>query len=146
MIAMALPVLPVTTSLRLGEYSANRGGRRWLFLAAKIALVVPIVFFGALAFAPILPLPVLPNCMIVGNLVAFRWVLTDQRRRCPECLRLLAHPATIGRPAHTVLEWYGTEFACTKGHGLLHVREDVSISFHSQRWLHLDRSWRALFS
>jgi len=42
---MALPGLLATTSLRLGEYPANRYGWRWVFLASKIALLLPIVFF-----------------------------------------------------------------------------------------------------
>ena len=43
------------------------------------------------------------------------------------------------------LEWYGTEFACVKGHGLLHVPEIPTVSFRTQRWVHLDRSWSGLF-
>jgi hypothetical protein len=143
--AMSMPVVLATTSLRLGEYPAHRSGRRWAFFAAKIALVMPIVFFGALALWPILRM-LLIYVMLPGYVIAFRWALADQRRRCPECLRLVSHPAPIGEPSHVLLEWYGTEFACAKGHGLLHVPEIPTVSFRTQTWMRLDRSWRALFS
>jgi uncharacterized membrane protein HdeD (DUF308 family) len=143
--AMSLPALLATTSLRLGEYPVNRYGWRWVFFAGKIALVLPLVFFGALALWPIVG-PMFVHCMLAGYAIAFRWALIDQRRRCPECLRLLAYPAPVGRPSHTFLDWYGTEFACPKGHGLLHVPEIPTVSFRTQRWLHLDRSWSGLFS
>jgi hypothetical protein len=145
MAAMALPALLATTSLRLGEYAAHRYGWRWVFLAGKIALVHSIVFFGVLDVLSVVG-PVIAVCWIPGCVLAFRWALIDQRRRCPECLRLLAYPAPIGRRSRTFLEWYGTEFACPKGHGLLHVPETPAISFRTQRWLHLDRSWSGLFS
>jgi hypothetical protein len=115
---MALPALPAITSLRLGEYPASRNGWRWVFFVGKIALLLPIVFLGVLDLADMIGLkihagPIL--CILVGNVAAFRWALIDQRRRCPECLRLLAHPARIGLPSQTFLEWYGTEFVCVRG-------------------------------
>ena len=83
--------------------------------------------------------------MIVGSVVGFRWVLVDQRRRCPVCLRLLTHATPIGEPSRTLLELYGTEQICTRGHGLLHVPE-IRSSYSEQRWLRLDSSWSGLFS
>ena len=145
---MALPALPAITSLRLGEYPSNRNGWRWAFFAGKIALVLPIVFLGVLDLAAMVGLKVHAgalHCIVIGNVAALRWVLIDQRRRCPECLRLLAHPARIGMPSQTFLEWYGTEFVCVKGHGLLHVPEIPTASFRTQSWMHLDRSWSGLF-
>jgi hypothetical protein len=39
------------------------------------------------------------------------------------------------------------EFVCPKGHGLLYVPETSTVSFQrAQRWQHLDRSWRTMFS
>jgi hypothetical protein len=32
-----------------------------------------------------------------------------------------------------------------KGHGLLHVPEIPTVSFRTQSWMHLDRSWSGLF-
>ena len=145
MAAMSLPALLATTSLGLGEYPVNRYGWRWAFLAGKIALLLPLVFFGALALWPLIG-RALVHLMWIGYAIAFRWALVDQRRRCPQCLRLLKHPAPIGEPSHMFLEWYGTEFACVKGHGLLHVPEIPTVSFRTQTWMRLDRSWRALFS
>ena len=142
---LGVPVLVATTSLRLGEYPANRCGWRWVFFACKIALLLPLVFFAALDLWPIAGPAMRAFCMAVGYVIAFRWALIDQRRRCPECLRLLAHPARIGRITETFLQWYGTEFACPKGHGLLHVPDTPEISLPTQRWVHLDRSWSGLF-
>jgi hypothetical protein len=142
---MALPALLATTSLRLGEYSANRYGWRWVFFASKIALVLAIVFFGGLALWPIIEGGI-GICMVVLYVIAFRWALSDQRQRCPECLRRLEFPTPIGEPSHTFLEWHGKEFACGKGHGLLHVPETPTMSFPTQRWLHLDQSWSVWFS
>jgi len=143
--AMSLPILVGITSLNLGEYPAHSNGRRWAFFAAKIALLLPLVFFGGLALWTVLG-GLSVHCMLAGYVIVFRWAILDQRRRCPECLRLVSHPAPIGEPSHVFLEWYGTEFACAKGHGLLHVPEIPTVSFRTQKWMRLDRSWRALFS
>jgi len=70
---------------------------------------------------------------------------TDQRKRCPVCLRFLSDPARIGWSSQTFLEWYGSEFLCENGHGLLHVFEISSSCYSEQRWLYLDQSWAALF-
>jgi hypothetical protein len=148
MALMALPMLPAITSLSLGEYPANGNGWRWVFLVCKIALVLPIVLFGVLNLADMVGLKIQSGpllCIWIGNVAALRWVLIDQRRRCPVCLRLLKHPAPIGEPSHVFLEWYGTEFACGKGHGLLHVPEIPTVSFRTQSWMRLDRSWSGLF-
>jgi hypothetical protein len=143
--AMSLPTLLGIVPLRLGKYPANRCGWRWAFFAGKVALLLPLVFFAALSLWPIIRLASL-HCMILGYSLAFWWALIDQRRRCPECLRLLQHPAPIGQASQTFLEWYGTEFVCPNGHGLLHVPEIPTVSFRTRRWMHLDHSWRGLFS
>jgi hypothetical protein len=142
---MSLPMLLGIIPLRLGKYPADRFGWRWAFFAAKIALVLPLVFFAALSLWPIIRSMSI-QCMVIGYVIAFRWAVIDQRRRCPECLRLLQHPAPIGQASQTFLEWYGTEFVCPNGHGLLHVPEIPTVSFRTQSWMHLDRSWSGLFS
>jgi hypothetical protein len=152
MVAIALLILPATTSLRLGEYPAAPGSparagrfRRGTFLGLKFALVLPIVFCGTLDLAPVISSACLqPHATLVGYVLAFRWALMDQRRRCPVCLRRLAGPARIGQASQTFLEWYGTELFCVKGHGLLHVPE-IPTSYSVQRWLDLDTSWGSLF-
>jgi hypothetical protein len=153
MILIASLTLPATTSLALGEYPGNPCSparalrfRRWIFLALKFSLILPIVFCGTFDLAPIVSATGLqPHATLVGYALAFRWALIDQRRRCPVCLRLLANPATIGQPANTFLGWYGTELFCIKGHGLLHVPA-IPTSYSTQRWLDLDASWSCLFS
>jgi hypothetical protein len=136
-------LLPSVTDISLGEYPANR--RRWLFLVVKTILVLPIVLFGSIdLFSPI-AVGLQPHALIVGGVIGFRWILVDQRRRCPTCLRILGNPTSIGAPSHTLLEWYGTELVCSRGHGLLHVPE-IRNSYSEQRWLRLDSSWSSLFS
>ncbi len=149
MLELSCLLLPVTR-LAIGRASANRYPMSWpgrlrngIFLALKIALVQPIMLFGfvVVCLAPIAPLG-------VGAfwILTFRWVLLDQQRRCPVCLRLLSNPVRIGDPSHTFLDWYGAESMCSRGHGLLHVPE-ISASYSGkQRWVNLDGSWKGLFS
>jgi hypothetical protein len=118
--------------------------RRWIFLAVKIVLVLPIVLFGSVALFSMIAAGLQAHGMIVSSVIGFRWVLMDQRRRCPICLRVLSNPTTIGQASRTLLELYGTELMCARGHGLLHVPE-IRNSYSEQRWLHLDSSWSSLF-
>jgi len=141
--AVSAMILPAVTSTSLGEYPAHHL-RRWMFLAAKIAFILPIVFFGSLDLFSFIAVGLQPHSLIVGTVVGLRWALNDQRRRCPVCLRVLTNPTLIGAPSRTLLEWYGTELICTKGHGLLHVPE-IPNSYSQQRWLRLDSSWSSLF-
>jgi hypothetical protein len=78
-------------------------------------------------------------------LFALRWIFHDQRRRCPECLRLLSNPARVGQASRNFLAWNGTELLCVRGHGLLHIPELPTSWFSTQRWLVLDASWLCLF-
>ncbi len=121
---MALPALFATTSLRLGEYPGEPfwlalgifRGQDWVYVARRFFRGAGLwaVAGGGIGIA-----------MVAAYVIAFRWVLSDQRRRCPECLRRLECPTRIGQPSHTLLEWYGTEFVCANGHGLLHVAESA---------------------
>jgi hypothetical protein len=153
MILVSLLVLSATTTLALGEYPANRYSpsgairlRRWIFLAIKIALLLPIVFCGSLDLASIVAMGFEPHGFLVGLIVASRWALIDQRQRCPVCLRLLTNPTRIGGASHTFLEWYGTELICAQGHGLLYVPEIPTSCYSMQHWQYLDPSWSSLFS
>jgi hypothetical protein len=132
-ILMALLVLPVVTSLDFGEYPANSRplswpGRRWMFFATKVALLLTTVFCGAITLATI------GSPILAGYVFAFRWALMDQRRRCPVCLHVLISPVRIGEPSHTFLAWYGTELMCAKGHGVLQVPEIATSCYRTQRW------------
>jgi len=157
---LALLALPATTSLPLGEYPANRHHlrwsiklRRWIFLWSKLALILPIVYFGSLDLAHF-STSITPEASqylqgissFCALLFAFRWTLRDQRKRCPVCLRLLTNPARVGQPSRNFLAWNGTELICAGGHGLLHVPEIATSWFGTQRWLYLDPSWKSLFS
>jgi len=118
-----------------------------MFLAAKIALILPTTLFGALDLASIGPhfLPFVAQFLLFSWVFALRWALTDQRRRCPVCLRLLANPVRIGQSSRMLLEWHGTELMCLRGHGLLHVPDRPAIWFTHQRWTDFDPSWSSLF-
>jgi hypothetical protein len=81
-----------------------------------------------------------------GCLFGLRWVLKDQRQRCPVCMRTVTHPAQVGVASRTFLDWNGTEMMCMGGHTLLHVPSLPTSWFSAQRWLYLDTSWNFLFA
>ena len=151
--------LPATTALRLGDYPEDRGRvtpraglRRWSFLLAKLALVVAVagLWSFALAYASAAAgssaaLYIQMGTAFPGLLCAFRWALHDQRKRCPECLRLLSNAARVGQTSCNFLAWCGTERMYQSGHGLLHIPELPTCWFSTQRWLCLDASWASLF-
>lgn len=112
--------------------------RRWSFLAAKVVLLVTIVFFGIMDLGSGRMVEIRPQALVVCFVIAFRWALKDQRRRCPICLRRLTNPVRFGGPSQMFLDWYGTELVCADGHGMMHVPEIPSSSYASQRWLSLD--------
>ncbi|HTU49075.1 MAG TPA: hypothetical protein VMF56_00690 [Acidobacteriaceae bacterium] len=159
-LALACLTLPATTSLPLGEYSENyththegNETRRWIFLAAKLALILVIVGLASLDLAhfsasinSLIAEYIQLGSSLCGFLFAFRWALHDQRRRCPKCLRLLTHPAYVGQSSRNFLGWNGTELICVGGHGLLHIPDMPTSWFSTQRWLYLDASWSSLFS
>ncbi len=153
MVMLSCLLLPVTRLVMMERAPASRHPMPWpgrlrrgIFLALKIALVQPIMLCGFVVLARTGPIPVMPLGVCASWILAFRWVLIDQRRRCPVCLRLLTNPVRIGDPSHTFLEWYGAESMCSRGHGLLQVPE-ISASYSGkQQWLNLDGSWSGLFS
>ncbi|HJZ99196.1 MAG TPA: hypothetical protein VKE70_21950 [Candidatus Solibacter sp.] len=137
---MALPIVVGTTSLSLGEYPPLRStrARPWAFFAAKLALIVAIVFFGILDLGSGTTVEVRPHGILAGFVVGFRWALQDQRRRCPVCLRRLTNPVRFGQAAHALLDWYGTELICSAGHGMMHVPEIPTSSYPVPRWVSLE--------
>jgi hypothetical protein len=120
--------------IRLGWVPANRSAtlRRILFFTTKLALALSIVFVSALEWAR-------PESSLLltwtdegsglgiiwlyslGAMAALFGAVADQRARCRVCLRLLAFPVRIGRPGSLLLDWGGTEFLCSEGHGVLHI-------------------------
>ena len=157
---LALLALPAVTSVTLGEsnYSSHRPSwkrtlYRWAFLAAKFALVAAIGYFASLdiaycrtsTYSPPAECLQLIACFSVC-LFGFRWAMSDQRQRCPVCLRRVTHPAQVGIASRTFLGWNGTEMMCMGGHTLLHVPSLPTSWFSGQRWLYLDTSWEFLFA
>jgi hypothetical protein len=157
---VALIALPATTALPLGEYPRHSGRlpwpvrmRRWIFFCSKFALMVPLVCFTSLdaAYGSHPLNSTTGQCIqlaisFFGFLFAFRWILQDQRKRCPVCLRVLSNPVRVGLASRNFLAWNGTELICVGGHGLLHIPELPTSWFGTQRWQYLDPSWGSLFN
>jgi len=139
-VGYACVIMPSTTRFSLGEYPANgRAFRRWVFLAAKLLLVLALFYFGAMTSTRLRHAAGSGILFLLWNCIfAFRWILADQRRRCPVCLHLLSHPVHVGQASRIFLGWDGTEFLCRKGHGLLHVPQTPTSWYGTQRWLSLD--------
>jgi hypothetical protein len=156
---LACAALPATTPLPLGEYPSTddplfdeRRWARWNFLLMKLALTTFTVYCLSTFFAFADPSISLNSSVYIqfstsflGLLFSFRWVLRDQRSRCPVCLRKLKNPVRVGHPSRNFLAWHGTELMCDRGHGLLHIPEMATSWFGTQRWLDLDPSWKSLF-
>ncbi len=157
---LAFLCLPAVTSVSMGEYNFNshkpswpRRLCRWSFLCAKIALLLPIVYYVPLDLAwwhistsSFASEYVQWIASFLLCLFGMRWVLLDQRQRCPVCLRRVTHPAQVGHASRMFLSWNGTELICMGGHTLLHVPGLPTSWFSAQRWLYLDSSWDFLFA
>jgi hypothetical protein len=151
-------LLALTTGLALlvtGCLSLRaRGWRYWAFLAFKVVaifIVVPLFWIeagtatrshiaregwrvtAALAIA-------IGFVIAVGR--AIIWAVDDQRRRCPDCLRRLVLPVTVGSWA-SQFEPAATEMLCEAGHGALALSDTETNG--QDRWTELDESWKALF-
>jgi hypothetical protein len=134
--------------LSLGRY----GWRYWTYLAAKIAAViilVPLLWIEGSRWLWNLLTPEVLRVWVAGfgATLAFIggfglsaiWVFDDQRRRCPECLRRLLRPVTMGSWG-SMFDPVTTEFLCDEGHGALSLAE--SEIGEGDRWVSLDSSWR----
>lgn len=156
-LVVAVCVILSSTSLSLGGYRANRRRpscwtrlRRWVFLAAKIALILPIasapmrymVYVGATNPGRNAA-GLVAQFLLWGMVFGLRWTIQDQRNRCPVCLRKLADPVRVGQAAGYFLDWNCTELMCMRGHGMLYVPECRTSWFDTPRWLYLDASWSA---
>lgn len=156
---LAFLALPAITSVSLGEsqfcsYRPSWTNRvfRWMFFGAKIALLLPTVYLASLDLAYWHTMTYSVSAQYIQLISTFtmglfglRWIILDQRNRCPVCLRRVTHPAQVGLAGRTFLAWNGTELICTGGHTLLHVPALPTSWFATQRWLYLDSSWRSLF-
>ncbi|MCX6619494.1 MAG: hypothetical protein NTY38_00135 [Acidobacteria bacterium] len=128
--------------------------RYWSFFAAKllgVTLLLPLIWVEAAhTAARQLPSPaarvwiagvVLMLLFIVCFGRALSWVFADQRRRCPECARLLALPVALGSWA-SVFDPAATELLCDAGHGSLCLSGDGMAQ--TDQWTRLDESWNGL--
>jgi hypothetical protein len=157
---MAFLALPFVTSVSLSEYnfsshkpSWSRQARRAAFMIAKIALLLPIVYFSSLDVAYAGSSNYSSTSVYIQLVTSFtlclfglRWALLDQLQRCPVCLGRMTHPAHVGIASQTFLGWNGTESICREGHTLLHIPGLPTSWFSAQRWLYLDTSWKFLFA
>ena len=153
-IVFAIGVGAVITALQQ-PFRIRPGWRYGRFLTVKTLLLVAI---PALAWVETTSAirragpPDAPEIWLAGILCtilflpacafAFWWSFTDQRRRCPQCLQLLAMPVTIGSWS-SVLDPATTEFLCESGHGSLYLPE--TEQGEPDHWTALDPSWRDLF-
>jgi len=157
---LALLALPAITTVSLGEASTHPHETswaqrlfRWSFFAAKVALLLPIVYFASINLACGFTMLSREQSIYIQLAAAFgmflfslRWALKDQRQRCPVCMHLVTHPAQVGQASRTFLDWNGTEMMCMGGHTLLHVPSLPTSWFGAQQWLYLDTSWNFLFA
>jgi hypothetical protein len=157
---LALLALPAIAPVESAEFVFNSHrlsfARRSLgigFLGTKIALLLLIAYFASVDLAygrqPAFSAAGAYIQLLSGFLICLfgvRWALIDQRRRCPVCLRRVAHPAEVGLVSRTFLDWSGTELMCAGGHTLLHVPALPTSWFSTQRWMFLDPSWDFLFA
>lgn len=127
------------------RYQVN-GFRSWCFMMTKLAILTVIVYCVSFDIVPLISRgPIPPQIALMMYVLAYRWALQDQQQRCPVCLGLLTSPVRIGHSAGTLLEWYGAELVCSKGHGVLHEPEPLASSYCARRWVTLDASWQELF-
>jgi hypothetical protein len=159
-ILLAFLVLPFVSRLSIGEYGSGshkpslaRRSRFWAFLFAKITILPAIVYYTSVDLGCLLVQPFSPSSDYIQAasavalcLLGLGWAFRDQQRRCPICLRRMAHPVEVGQPSQTFLGWNGTELVCERGHTLLHIPEIPTSWFDTQRWVCLDGSWQFLFA
>lgn len=148
----AILAVCLRTRLRTERLSIGMRSRGWIFLGAKIALLLPMLYCGPLPIAHAFGTGPRDSrydlqaiATVCACLLAVFWIVDDQRRRCPRCLRVLTNPARVGERSRSFLSFSGMEYICSEGHGLLHVPDFPTSWFASQRWLALDSSWRILF-
>jgi hypothetical protein len=160
---LVMHVAPMTFALFIGMFLTAVGPRVtvcrrlpwWGYLFTKallVLLVVPLLWTEAggvirSQFAPGSGAWAMTGVVYTLSAMflfacALAWIFADQRRRCPECLHVLALPVTIGSWS-SVLEPVSTELICEQGHGSLSVPESVLAL--PEKWTSLDASWRDLF-
>lgn len=155
-IVFALAVAILFAAFRHLHLRTGLGGwRYWLFLTAKLSLVLTLVPLAWIELSALVRAQIAPSeyrvlltgllfriIFVVVFVYAFGWCFTDQQRRCPICLRRLSSPVSIGNRSN-VFEPALTELLCERGHGALSMPEVEGLE--SDRWTAFDPSWDALF-
>lgn len=135
--------------------SHSGGFRYWTFFILQCALaltLVPLAWIesgaalrscfphheGMRALGTLL----LTLAYLPGLAAALAWVLSDQRARCPVCLRRLEFPVSLGSWS-SVFDPSSTELLCDRGHGALVLADTTNGLEH---WTRLDHSWSSFFS
>jgi hypothetical protein len=131
--------------------------RYWSFFAAKCTLGLLAVLVFTLEYAGPGSLSATGGSrfeyealtlwvFVVGNSMFLWWAVSDQRRRCRTCARMLVMPVRIGAPDRVLFEHEATETICPTGHGTLFV-EPGTVTFRQPgKWSEFDESWRDLFA
>lgn len=135
--------------------SHSGGLRYWTFFILQCALALTLVPLAWIESAAALRscFPHHEGMRALGTLLltlaylpslaaVLAWVLSDQRARCPVCLRRLEFPVSLGSWA-SVFDPSSTELLCDRGHGALVLADTTNGLEH---WTRLDRSWSSLFS
>jgi hypothetical protein len=119
--------------------------KRMAFLILKTFFVLGAAGMGAtLLLAWISQAGCQMHGYLIPYLLAGRWCVLDESRRCPVCGWLTAHPVTIGTGTSVFLDWSGSERICRHGHGLLYESGPHCIAAPLW-WIPLGPSWGALF-
>lgn len=134
----SLLVVLATAPLRFTEYTVKERApsllirlRRCGFLGVKLALLPSAMFLVTFALVPIFPAA--PVLLLVGMIFGFRWILADQRRRCPVCLHYLCNPSESGNRTHVLVGSHVKKLTCAHGHGALYVPSTVT-TWAVQEW------------
>lgn len=158
-VMLALLALPASQPLSSRDAVLDHGTlpaflrlRAMGFLLLQMSLVLLVSGLAAVILAALAHCEQPANEGLLLALVTFvlalpmlRIVLHGHRHRCPHCLHTLSHPAQVGSPSASFLNWYGTEFVCSRGHGLVHVPDMPTTWFPAPRWVAMDASWAGLF-
>ncbi|MGQ9634044.1 MAG: ABC transporter permease [Bryobacteraceae bacterium] len=155
-LAALIGAVQIVRATRRGLSPPGEAWRYWGFFAAKLWLLTGIILLAAAELAARNALSlrsgkflfnlVLEWLVILGILLAFRWGILDQGRRCPVCLRRLAMPVSTGIWSSLLINPAGTELLCDQGHGALTVSATGGLVGEVRRWITLEDDWRTLTS
>jgi len=117
-----------------------------LFLMCKTTLALAIAgLLTAVVLRPLSSGTIHAHAYLFPYLFAYRWSIQEQAKRCPVCLRRMSNPVQIGTWPTMLLDWFGMEYMCRLGHGVLY-EPNIDGAFSSRRWTPLGPSWKDLFA